>query len=272
MCKDKINLLFLWYYSQHFRGDCIYIHEAFSIMSKKLFLVTVAVLGFLAAASAQDDYDVYMQESGGLSLLYRGRQAYIYDILFNGTYWWSTPEFKPGTVRYNGKAYRNVPMNIDAVRQELVVQAPAGVNGKVLDNRYVDSCRIGSEKFINLQALLGPDAPGGYWQVLYDGQAKFLKQVTKKLDSDLDGSKRALTGTDFSEYKVKVTNVFIYKAAYACLTEEGQFVPVRRKQQIANLYKSRKRESRHYMNRLQANGTFDLETYGKELLKYLETK
>ena len=225
-------------------------------MSKKLFLVTVAVLGFLAAASAQDDYDVYMQESGGLSLLYRGRQAYIYDILFNGTYWWSTPEFRPGTVRYNGKAYRNVPMNIDAVRQELVVQAPAGVNGKVLDNRYVDSCRIGSEKFINLQALLGPDAPGGYWQVLYDGQAKFLKQVTKKLDSDLDGSKRA----------------FIYKAAYACLTEDGQFVPVRRKQQIANLYKSRKRESRHYMNRLQANGTFDLETYGKELLKYLETK
>ena len=52
----------------------------------------------------------------------------------------------------------------------------------------------------------------------------------------------------------------------------GFFVPVRRKQQIANLYKSRKRESRHYMNRLQANGTFDLETYGKELLKYLEIK
>ena len=242
------------------------------IMYKKLCLVAAAILGFLAAASAQDDYAVYIQESGGLSLLYRGRQAFMYDIVFNGTYWWSTPEFRPGAVQYNGKSYRNVPLNIDAVRQELVIQAPAGVNGKVLDISYVDSCRIGSEKYINLQALLGPDAPGGYWQVLYDGQAKFLKQVTKKLESDLDGSRRALIGTDFSEYKDKVSTVFIYKAAYACLTEDGQFVPVRRKQQIANLYKSRKREGRHYMNRLQANGTFNLETYGKELLKYLETK
>lgn len=237
-----------------------------------LLLLFSACLLFLSfPLSAQDDFAVFQRGAGGSSLLFRGHQAFAYDLLYNGTYWWTAPEFQPGRVAYNSKAYRDVSLNIDAVRQELVIRTPAGMNGKVLDSRYVDSCVIGNTKFLNLRTLYGPDAPGGYWQVLYDGKRKFLKQVTKHLEQDLDGSKRGQTGSSL-EYKEKVINVFIYKSFYGCLLETGQFVPVRRKRQLNQLFKSQKRDIRHYMNRREAGGSLDLEHYGPELLQFLESR
>lgn len=244
-------------------------------MTSRLRFFLAAALSVLLSAvssSAQEDEALYRQEAGASALLYRGHQAFAYDLPYNGTYWWYSADFKPGSVRYNGKEYRGIPLNLNAARQELVIQATAGQGGKTLDARYVDSCRIGGILYLNLQKLLGPELPDGYWEVLYDGRTKFLKQVSKRLEQDLDGSKRALTGIDYSEYRMGVTNVFIYNADYGCLTETGQFVPVRRKRQLRNLFRAQKKEIRHYMSRLETNGLLDLEVYAPEMLKFVESR
>ena len=65
-----------------------------------VFLLTLfflPVTGF-PPAQAQDDYDLFRQSAAGASLLYRGRQAYEYALLYNGTYYWESSIFSPGEV------------------------------------------------------------------------------------------------------------------------------------------------------------------------------
>ena len=240
-------------------------------MWKKALIPTV--LAFLAlTASAQDDYFFYMDEAGSASLLYRGRRAFEYPILFNGTYWWSGPAFRQGEVFYNGKLYRDIPLNVDAARQDLIVQDPSGLAGKLLARELVDRFSIDGEQYLNLRNLYGPQAPDGYWQVLYDGDKKFVKQVTKRLVQDLDGSKRSMTGEESPEYRRDVFNVFIYVASYGCLLESGEFVPVKRRSHMLKLERSRRSEVRHHMNMLEANTSLSLESFGIEVLKFLESR
>lgn len=234
-----------------------------------LLLLTLLVI----PATAQDDYAFYMSEAGSSSLLYRGRRAFEYPILFNGTYWWSGPAFRNGEVSYNGKHYRDVQLNIDAARQELIVQDPVGLTGKLLAGDLVESFVIDGTRYLNLRSIYGPEAPGGYWQVLYDGDKKFVRQVTKQLVQDLDGSKRSQIGEVFSEYKRNVFNVFIQNVAYGCVLETGEFVPVRRRSHILNIDRERRRDVRHHIGVLEARSSMmPIESLGVEVLKFLENR
>ena len=140
---------------------------------KSICALLLAVLGILPAA-AQNDQLLYRAEAGGASLLYRGRKAYVHNILFNGTYFWTSPGFRSGTVVYNGKQYDDVFLNIDAARQDLIVRVPGSVLEKVVDERYTESFTMGEDHFLNLRFLCGETAPEGYWQVLHDGPIRFF--------------------------------------------------------------------------------------------------
>ena len=138
------------------------------------------------------------------------RPSYEYALLYNGTYYWQTPVFSPGEVYYNGNLYRDVPLNIDAARQELLLRNPAGLSVKILEPQFVSECSFGGNRYLNLQYLYGPSAPGGYWQDLYDqGRGKLLLQVRKTLEQDLDGRKRDQTHYD-GVFRRNVYQVFTY--------------------------------------------------------------
>ena len=236
-----------------------------------LWAVVLQGLLFPTGMRAQDDYDMYMREAGSAAVLYRGHQAYAYAIRFNGTYWWSKPEYRMGDVLYNGRQYRNVPLNIDAARQELVIQSANGVGNKVLASEFVDSFSIEGRRYLNLRRLAGPDAPDGYWQVLCDGEHKFLKQITNRLVQDMDGSKQMLIG-DSDNYRTDVYNTFVQDVSYCYLAPDNTATPVRTKRQLLNLFKDRKREIRHRLNVLEAKGHLSLEQYGTEIIKLVESR
>ena len=101
-----------------------------------LLLLFLPGPAMLWAQSADEAF--FRQEAAGSSILYRGHQAYAYNIHYNGTYWWSESEFKTGDVWYNGKLYRNLSLNVDAARQELLVRNAVGQGGKVLSREFVD--------------------------------------------------------------------------------------------------------------------------------------
>ena len=239
---------------------------------RRLVCAGLLVLCCLQPALAQNDYTLFQAEAGGASLLYRGQKAYVHNLLFNGTYYWSDPGFRPGSVVYNGKRYDNVQLNLDAARQDLLVRIPGSILEKVVDGRYTEAFTMGGRHFLNLQFLCGENAPEGYWQVLHEGPVRLLMQVSKQLEQDLDGSKRDQTGFD-GVYRPTVYQVFTRQVVYCCLWEDGTIVPLHRRRDILKQFDpSLRREIRRHVKRREGNGFMELEQYCKEVLNYVESR
>lgn len=81
-------------------------------------VITIWELLFPGRACAQDDYTLFRDRAGESSILFRGHKSYDYYMLFNGTPFWTSPEYHPGTVIYSGKFYHDIELNIDAARQD----------------------------------------------------------------------------------------------------------------------------------------------------------
>lgn len=235
--------------------------------------MTVCLLALLPVlpAFAQDDYALFREKAGEAALLYRGQKAFVYNIIYNGTYYWTDPMFRPGSVNYRGKTYEDVPLNIDAVRQELLVRLPTGIIEKIVDGKYTPEFSIEGSRFLNLRLLYGEEMPAGYWKVLYDGPVKFLCCVKKHLEQDLDNSKRDMTGYS-GPFRPKVFQAFIQEVSYGCLLIDGSFVPIRRRRDLLRLFEpSLRREIRRHVGRDVYGNVIPLERFCPEALKYVES-
>lgn len=242
-------------------------------MDRKLLLFLLFLLPTLPPALAQDDYEIFRDNAAGSSLLYRGHQAYEYALLYNGTYYWNSPIFSPGEVVYNGNLYRDVPLNIDAVRQDLLIRNKVGLSEKILEPQFVAECTFGGNRYLNLQHFYGPDAPEGYWQVLYDkGRGKLLMQVRKTLEQDVECRKREQTHYD-GVFRQNVYQVFTYKAEYRYLTETGDFVRIRRRNDLLRQFDAATRHDiRRHLRNLDNASYMPLERFCTEALKYVESR
>ena len=234
-------------------------------------ILLAAALFIPACVAAQDDGALYMEQSAGSALLYRGHVAQTYPMAFNGTWFWTGPLFDRGDVAYNGTVYRDILMNVDASRQELLVKTASGGTDKVLNRELVSWFTMGSRRFLNLQDAYGPEAPSGYWEVLYDGKARIVRQVVRSLRRDLNGELRQEIGYDDSTYRPEVHQTFTRTIRYCYITEDGQIIPVRRRSQILQFYKDRKREITRRISTLERSEKMDFERFCKEAVKYAES-
>lgn len=239
----------------------------------KHYLEAAIVLTLLlpAGGMAQNDATRYMDAAQGSALLYRGHKAFSYTQAFNGTYFWSDPAFETGEVVYNGKRYSGVLLNVDAARQDLLVKTPTGELYKVLASAYVDRFSMGGRQFFNLKKRFGGSAPDGYWELLHDGRAKAFKQVRRTLQQDLDGHLRTGMGYEGGNYNPKIHNIFLYSVSYCYVSEEGRIVPIRRRGQLLNQYKDKKREIKRHLAALERNRSLNFEQFCKEVLSYAES-
>ena len=146
-------------------------------MKAKRYILLLTLLLVPLWALGQDDDALYREAVGSSSLFWRGHKAFSYPALVTGTPWWEDVAFESGTVVFNGRTYSNIPLNIDAVRQDLVARDVATGVDKVVWRDGVTRFSMGGKVFLHLQAIYGEGMPSGYWQVLYGGHAKFVKQV-----------------------------------------------------------------------------------------------
>ncbi len=239
----------------------------------RILLLLLFLPGHAMLWAQPADEAFFRQEAAGASILYRGHQAYAYNIHYNGTYWWCDAEYGVGDVMYNGKLYHGLELNVDAARQELLIRNAVGQGGKVLAREFVEWFMLGGRRFVNLQALSGPQAPAGYWEVLFDGKTQFLRQVRKTLMKDFNGGKRQMIGED-EPYDTRIHDTFVRDVNYCVITETGELVPVRSKKQVRILFPARRREIRRHIAALEErfNRSMSLEEYGVEVLKYVESQ
>jgi len=244
-----------------------------AMKTKILFLLLCLLSPGCVLWAQSPDEAFFRQEAAEASILYRGHQAYAYNIHYNGSPWWSGASYGTGDVRYNGKMYHGLALNVDAARQELLVRQAAGQGGKVLSRAFVEWFSLDGRRFVNLQALSGPQAPAGYWEVLFDGKTRFLRQVSKTLHKDFNGEKRQMIG-EGEPYDLRIHDTFVRDVRYCLLTEAGQVVPVRSKSQIRNLFPEQRKDIRRHVAALENrfNRSMSLEEYGMEVLKYVEAR
>ena len=234
--------------------------------------LVLLALGCPGRVAAQGDYDLFREGAGSASLLYRGHKAYEYNLLFNGTFYWSSPVFAMGEVVYNGKAYQGILLNIDAARQDLIAKVGGGIASKVLDREYVRECSFNGSRYLNLQYIYGDQSPFGYWKVLYDGRAKVLKCVTKRLEQDLDGRKRSETNFE-GNYRSDVYQTFVYSEAYCYLSDDGRIIPVKRRRDVLRLFdKPTRRDIRRHIRHQEGSGMLPFERYFTEVIQYVESR
>lgn len=235
-------------------------------------MLAVLLLTGIPSASAQDDYALFSDRAETASLLYRGHKAYEYALLYNGTYYWYGPEYQTGTVVYNGKSYRDVLLNIDAARQDLIVRVGSGISYKLLEREYVRECSFSGRQFLNLQYLYGEQAPSGYWEIIYAGRAKVLRRVTKHLEQDLDGRKRDETRYD-GPFRRDIYQAFVYSADYCYIPEDGGIVPVKRRSDVFKLIdKTLRRDVRRHIRQQETGTRLPFDRFCVEVFNYVESR
>ena len=160
-------------------------------LTKTIKITLIAfVLIFLKVtiAQAQNDgkdlYKEYMTTAGSKSTLYRGKLPDKYLYAYNGTPFWETNTFAKGDVKYNGKLYEDVLLNIDACRMELLCRYSSDISPIILNRQDVQYARIGGRLFVNLKNLGYTDAPDGYFEVIKDGNTPVLHQIRKVFRTD----------------------------------------------------------------------------------------
>lgn len=232
-------------------------------------LLLILMLFVPLVAQAQDDYGLYMKEAGEASLLWRGRIDAGYDFLYNGTPYWESPDFRSGVIRYNGRDYAGVNINIDAYANQVLVRPQSRHQAMLLNRDEVEYLLIGEHKFIYPRRTYGQAVPEGFCEVLFDGRAKLLMQVAKTLREDSEGRRRSEAGYD-GQYHYGIANIFIREVRYYYVSASGEVKQLRRRGDILKFYKDRRKDIRRHVSALETGRYFNLGQYALCVLQYVE--
>ena len=151
------------------------------------FLLLLSLACMSAMAQEYIESEDFQKSASDNSLLYRARQALRYNMSYDGTYYWYSPDFEEGEVMYDGKWYDGVILNIDAFRKQLVVVPSLGRPAVELDRDRVDYFTMGGTRFVNLRKQ-GYEVPEGFYEVAYEGPFTLYRMVNKKISSDYSGA------------------------------------------------------------------------------------
>lgn len=159
---------------------------------------------------------LYSQES---SALYRGKYPALYPFKYNGHLFWDSKEYQSGSVRYNGKTYDGIFLNINAYKQEVQILSPGTHSPIVLYRDQVAWVSLGGELFVNLQYLGFDYVPAGFYQVLKDSPQPVLYQVRKYITSSAAKQNGNGIGYDDPDYDESLIHYWRKEDSYYVLTD-----------------------------------------------------
>ena len=188
-----------------------------------LLMSALALCLSLPSAYAQDVHDyaegkAFLDKAGNNAALFRGRQALRYNILYNGTNYWYSPEFSEGGVMWDGTWYDGVWLNIDAYTNDALALPVEGITPVVLDMAHVDWLTMDGTRYVNLRKK-GYDVAEGYYEVVWEkGNETVYRKISKRVVNDTSNS--TFTGYAMDNFD---TNESYF------LEKEGVLTPLRRR-------------------------------------------
>ena len=114
-----------------------------------------------------------------------------YNIVYDGTYFWDSPDFVTGKVMMDGKVYDGIVLNIDAIAQEVVVYPPATSVAIILDRDQIDWVEMDGTRYVNLSKKGYPVAEGFYQVVHESGEGTVYRHIQKSPTLDLSSAEQS---------------------------------------------------------------------------------
>ncbi len=204
-----------------------------SVMRKFFLLlaVTLAGAGFnmLSGQVITDDYISHVKHN---ALIFSGSVAQKYPFVHNGTYYVFNDVFHVNDLYYNGKLYKGVELNLNANSDELVVKVPESGKNVILNRDMVEWFTLDSKRFIGVKDGKYEDLPGGYYEVLYEGDGLVLRKITKLLKERVEGQKIAYSF-------IPIVKRYIIR--------DGVAYPVKKVGELTRIYRERKQDIRGFL-------------------------
>ncbi|MBP5636822.1 MAG: TonB-dependent receptor plug domain-containing protein, partial [Bacteroidales bacterium] len=147
--------------------------------------------------------------------LYRGRTMVEYNFPFNGHFYWFDPEFRPGTVFFNGEIHENVMININAHTGDLLARESTFAAPVVVPRELTPWFELNGIRYVNLRYCGIPEAPEGYFEVLRD-QRETVYQQRVKMFAREPGNHNGPHGIGYDDpnYREKVIAYFHLRDNY----------------------------------------------------------
>ena len=228
---------------------------------------------FAQEASPYPEYAMYQEASGGLSALFRGRQATRYQTRYNGHFYWSSPEYRTGDITYEGRVYRDITMNIDAVQQEVLVRADGSAVSIAVPARDIQSFNMGDDRFIGTPTANGLGLEDGLYEVLHEGsRATLCRKVTKSLTSSPNSANGSGIGYDDPDYDSNILTYFSYKRTLYLIKDGQAPVVIRSRGAFRRQFKEDRKRINATVNELNldAPAVYSLDSYCKEVLDRID--
>ena len=179
-------------------------------MKLKLVVMLAAALGASQIVHAQgsQEFSTFQKAAAYQSVLYRGHSATLYiGTLYNGHYFWETPDFRTGSVLFNGKRYTDVLLNIDACAQDLLVRSSVGAPSVVVSRNLVPEFQIEGQSFVNLELAGMKGAIPGFYRIAKE-EPLIYQRIDKHLSSSTGNMNGPSIGYDDPNYREDVFNYF----------------------------------------------------------------
>ncbi len=145
-----------------------------------LLLLALLLLGGGDSIFCQVTKENYLKHVKEKASIYSGPTALEYNFLHDGTYYAYDTQFRKGDIYYNKKLYKDVLLNLNSHRDDLIIMYEGNAMGIVLDRECVDWFTMGERRFIKLEEGEYESLVDGYYEVLHDGKDIVLKRIVKK--------------------------------------------------------------------------------------------
>lgn len=201
----------------------------------KILLTAIGLLLVPELLQAQQvsDYETYARAAGPDMPLLRSRVADSYGNYFNGTYLADTLGFLPGNISFEGKTYENLPLNLDAVLQHVLLQQEGSPIILDLGLERVQSFTRGDKTYVNLPSM-GYSLPMGFYELMAQGHGAVYKRVNKVFSHlvDLNHDAKAFIGYDDPYYRSDIFDYYQHKEYWYWVKEDGTIQRLRNKRKI----------------------------------------
>jgi hypothetical protein len=136
------------------------------------------------AALMRNTINVYKQTVAENSSLFNGTEYIGYVARPAGHPFFETQRMELANVYYDGVLFRDIPLLYDLVNDQLIIDNYAKTQRIILNSEKVSFFEVGNHFFIRPQTDSSTgNAPGGFYERLYNGKTKVLVKRKKQINS-----------------------------------------------------------------------------------------
>jgi len=146
-------------------------------MKRRVYCIIIASISisFCAVAQSETGYHNFIDRVENPSIIKTGAIPIVYKSVREGNFYIRSNEYKMGSVKYNGKVYYDLLLNINAHLDELYVRDVSNTNSLVLSKDMIDYFYIDKKFYRNFKN----GQMGGFYEVIAEGDVSVYKKVQK---------------------------------------------------------------------------------------------